>query len=106
MKWVILFCAIVFEVGGTMTLKFTEGMTRVWPTLLMLSLYLCSLWFLSLAVARIPVGVAYAVWAGVGTLLVAAVGAVWFKEQVTLTRALSTLMIIVGVAGLYLSSPE
>jgi small multidrug resistance pump len=106
MSWLILFFAIIFEVGGTLTLKFTEGMTRLWPTLLMFTLYLLSLFGLSLAVARIPVGTAYAVWSGLGTLIVAIVGVLWFREQVTLLRLLSAAFIIVGVAGLYLTGVE
>lgn len=106
MKWLILFAAIVFEVSGTLTLKFTEGMTRLWPTLLMFALYLISLFGLSQAVQRIPVGTAYAVWAGLGTLLVAIIGAIWFKEPVTMLRVLSTFFVVAGVAGLYLTSTE
>jgi len=102
-SWVILFFAIVFEVAGTLTLKFTEGMTRLWPTLLMFAFYLASLFGLSNAVARIPVGTAYAVWSGVGTLIVFVMGAVWLKEEVTLLRAVSAVLVVIGVAGLYLS---
>jgi small multidrug resistance pump len=103
-SWLILFFAIVFEVAGTLTLKFTEGMTRLWPTLLMFAFYLVSLFGLSVAVSRIPVGTAYAVWSGVGTLMVAVMGVLWFKEQVTVLRTVSTLLIVIGVAGLYLTS--
>ncbi len=103
MSWVILFFAIVFEVAGTLTLKFTQGMTRLWPTVLMFAFYLASLFGLSNAVERIPVGTAYAVWSGVGTLMVFVMGAVWFKEQITLLRSLSAALVIIGVAGLYLS---
>src|SRR5437764_1227856 len=106
MSWLILFCAIVFEVAGTLTLKFTEGMTRLWPTVLMFALYLASLWGLSVAVAKIPVGTAYAVWSGLGTLMVAIIGVVWFKEHVTVLRSVSTALIIAGVAGLYLTGTE
>ena len=106
MNWLILLFAIVFEVAGTLTLKYTDGMTRLWPTVLMFAFYLASLYGLSVAVHRIPVGVAYAVWSGLGTLMVAAAGVLWFKEQVTLLRVLSTFMIVVGVAGLYLSGVE
>ena len=104
MSWVILFFAIVFEVAGTLTLKFTEGMTRLWPTVMMFAFYLVSLFGLSLAVSRIPVGTAYAVWSGVGTLIVAIMGVLWFKEQVTVLRCVSTLLIVIGVAGLYLTA--
>ena len=103
MSWLVLFFAIVFEVAGTLTLKFTEGMTRLWPTVLMFAFYLVSLFGLSLAVSKIPVGTAYAVWSGLGTLIVAVMGVLWFKEQVTVLRCLSTLLIVIGVAGLYLT---
>ena len=99
-----MFFAIVFEVAGTLTLKFTEGMTRLWPTVLMFAFYLVSLFGLSVAVSRIPVGTAYAVWSGVGTLMVAVMGVLWFKEQVTVLRSVSTLLIVIGVAGLYLTA--
>jgi len=105
-SWLILFFAIVFEVAGTLTLKFTEGMTRLWPTVLMFAFYLVSLFGLSVAVSRIPVGTAYAVWSGVGTLMVAVMGVLWFKEQVTVLRCVSTVLIVIGVAGLYLTGSQ
>ena len=103
MSWVVLFFAIVFEVAGTLTLKFTEGMTRLWPTVLMFAFYLASLFGLSVAVSKIPVGTAYAVWSGVGTLMVAVLGVLWLKEEVTVLRSVSMLLIVIGVAGLYLT---
>jgi small multidrug resistance pump len=102
-SWLVLFFAIVFEVAGTLTLKFTEGMTRLWPTVLMFAFYLVSLFGLSLAVSKIPVGTAYAVWSGLGTLMVAVIGVLWFKEQVAVLRCVSTVLIVIGVAGLYLT---
>lgn len=98
-----MFFAIVFEVAGTLTLKFTAGMTRLWPTVLMFAFYLLSLFGLSRAVSQIPVGTAYAVWSGVGTLMVAVLGVFWLKEQVTMLRSVSMLLIVIGVAGLYLT---
>ena len=86
-----------------MTLKFTEGMTRLWPTVLMFAFYLVSLFGLSVAVSKIPVGTAYAVWSGVGTLMVAILGIFWLKEEVTVLRSASMLLIVLGVAGLYLT---
>lgn len=103
MSWVILFFAIVFEVAGTLTLKFTEGMTRLLPTVLMFAFYLVSLFGLSVAVSKIPVGTAYAVWSGVGTLMVALLGVFWLKEEVTVLRSVSMMLIVIGVAGLYLT---
>jgi small multidrug resistance pump len=106
MSWVILFFAIVFEVAGTLTLRFTVSMTRLWPTVLMLAFYLTSLFGLSTAVTKIPVGTAYAVWSGLGTLMVALIGILWFKEPMTWMRSISALLIIAGVAGLYLTAME
>lgn len=106
MSWLILLVAIVCEVAGTLTLKFTDGMTRLWPTVLMFAFYLASLFGLSAAVRRIPLGMAYAVWSGLGTLMIAALGVVMFKEQVTVVRLLSTLLIIIGVVGLYMTGSE
>ena len=103
MSWLILFFAIVFEVAGTLTLKFTAGMTRLWPTVLMFVFYLISLFGLSTAVARIPVGTAYAVWSGLGTLMVFVMGLLWFKEEVTVLRCVSAVLIVAGVTGLYLT---
>ena len=104
MSWLILLAAILFEVAGTMTLKYTQGMTRPGPTVVMFTFYLASLFGLSKAVEGVPVGIAYAVWSGLGTLLVALIGIVWFGEQVSLLRVISTLLIVAGVGGLYLTS--
>ena len=103
MSWLILLFAILFEVAGTLTLKFTDGMTRLWPTVLMFAFYLASLFGLSVAVRRIPVGTAYAVWSGLGTLIVVVGGVLLFKEPVTLQRLLSAGFIVAGVSGLYLT---
>ena len=103
MSWLFLILAIFFEVAGTLTLKFTQGMTRLWPTVLMFAFYLVSLFGLSQAVSKIAVGTAYAVWSAVGTLMVAIVGILCFKEQATVLRCVSILLIVIGVAGLYLS---
>jgi small multidrug resistance pump len=78
-------------------------MTRLWPTVLMFAFYLVSLFGLSVAVSKIPVGTAYAVWSGVGTLMVAVLGVFWLKEEVTVLRSASMLLIVIGVAGLYLT---
>jgi small multidrug resistance pump len=102
-SWLILLFAILSEVAGTLTLKFTDGMTRLWPTVLMFAFYLASLFGLSVVVRRIPVGTAYAVWSGMGTLIVAVIGMLWFKEPVTVQRLLSAGFIIAGVSGLYLT---
>jgi small multidrug resistance pump len=102
-SWLILLFACLCEVAGTLTLKVTDGMTRLWPTVLMFALYLASLFGLSLALRQIPVGTAYAVWSALGTLVVFAIGVLWFKEPLTLLRLMFTAFIVVGVSGLYLT---
>jgi len=104
MVWLLLTAAIIFEVMGTTAMKLSDGMTKTWPSTWMVVFYCLSFWLLSLTLREIDVGVAYAVWAGLGTALVAVIGAVIFKEPVTGFKVLSLLMIVAGVIGLKLSS--
>ena len=94
--------AIVLEVAGTMAMKLSDGFTRLLPSVLLVVFYLLSLAALTVALKRIDVSVAYAIWAGVGTVLVAVVGVLWFREPVSLLKVGSILLVAVGVAGLYL----
>ncbi len=103
-SWLILITAIVLEVAGTTAMKLSDGFTRPLPSVLLVVFYLCSLAALTLALKRIDVSLAYAIWAGVGTVLVAVVGILWFKEPISLAKAFSILLIAAGVAGLHLSS--
>lgn len=103
-SWLILMAAIVLEVAGTTAMKLSDGFARPLPSVLLVVFYLASLAALTLALKRIDVSVAYAIWAGVGTVLVAIVGVMWFKEPVSLLKVASILMIAVGVAGLHLSA--
>ncbi|KPV40393.1 hypothetical protein AN478_06205 [Thiohalorhabdus denitrificans] len=100
--WSFLVAAIVLEVAGTTCLKLSDGLTRLTPTLLMLVLYGVSLVCLAMAVKRIEIGVAYAVWAGMGTALIAVIGFVFFREVVTPLKIASIGLIILGVVGLNL----
>jgi len=103
MSWVCLVVAIVLEVSGTTCMKISQGFTRLLPSFFMFVLYALSLTFLTLALKRIEVSVAYAVWSAVGTALIAAVGILAFKESITALKIVSLLVIIVGVVGLHLS---
>jgi small multidrug resistance pump len=103
-SWLILIVAIILEVAGTTAMKLSDGFTRPLPSVLLAVFYLFSLAALTLALKRIDVSVAYAVWAGVGTVLVAAVGVMWFREPLSLLKVTSILLIATGVAGLHLSS--
>jgi len=89
-------------VAGTTSMKLSDGFTRLLPSVLLAVFYLFSLAALALALKRIDVSVAYAVWAGVGTVLVAVVGILWFQEPVSLLKVGSILLIAAGVVGLHL----
>ncbi|ANH38556.1 Quaternary ammonium compound-resistance protein QacC [Nocardioides dokdonensis FR1436] len=100
---VLLTLAIVVEVVSTALLPRTVGFTRPGWTVAVVSGYAVALWLLALVVRTMPVSVAYAVWAGLGTALVAIVGVVFLSEPLGWIRAASLGMIVVGVVGLNLS---
>lgn len=101
MEWLILGAAILFEVTGTICLKLSEGFSRLGPSLAILPLYACSLALLTLALKTIPVSTAYAIWAAVGTGLVAVIGIAVFREPVGAIKVASLVLIVVGVVGLH-----
>lgn len=103
MSWLYLILAIVLEVSGTTCMKVSHGFTRLVPSVLMFVLYGLSLSSLTLALKRIEVSVAYAVWSAVGTALIATIGIVWFRETLNLLKVASLALIIIGVVGLHLS---
>ena len=100
MGWLYLMLAILSEVSGTTSLKFSEGFTRPLPSVLVVVCYGLSFFMLSLTLKRIDVSVAYAVWSGLGTALIASIGFLWFKEPVTALKIASIGLIIIGVIGL------
>lgn len=102
-SWLMLGAAIACEIVGTTMMKLSESLTRwIWiPP--MLVFYLIALLFLALALKSIEVGIAYAVWAGVGTLLIALIGVLFFKESVSVIKVVSIALVIVGVVGLNLA---
>lgn len=102
--WLWLTLAILFEVGGTVSLKISYGLTKWLPTALTFLFYSISFTFLAFALKKLDISYAYAVWAAVGTALIALVGFLYFQESFTLFKLISLLLIIAGVAGLHLSS--
>lgn len=102
MHWILLAIAIAAEVAGTTFMKLSFGFTKLVPSILMAVAYLLSLSVLNLALKGIPVSVAYAIWSGMGTVLVAGVGWALFSEQMSLLKLVSILLIILGVVGLNL----
>ena len=102
MTWVFLVLAILLEVSGTTCMKLSEGFTRTVPSILLFIFYSLSFWMLTLALKRIDVSVAYAIWSGMGTALIATIGVMWFKEPITAMKLISLALIIGGVVGLNL----
>jgi len=103
MAWIYLGLAILFEVAGTTSLKMSQGFTQLVPSLVIFPAYGISLALLTLAVKEVPISVAYAVWAAVGTVLIAAIGILWFREAATPAKLVFIAVIVVGVIGLHLS---
>lgn len=103
MSWLLLIGAILLEVTGTTCMKLSQGLTRLVPVFLMFIFYLLSIALLSIVLKKIEVGIAYAVWSGVGTALIATIGIVFFREQVTLMKMGGILLIITGSVMLNLT---
>jgi len=100
MSWFYLILGIILEVSGTTCMKLSQGFTHLWPSVLMFILYGLGFTSVNLAFAKIDVSIGYAVWSGVGTILIASVGIVWFKEPISALKIISLGLIIVGVIGL------
>ncbi|NWJ98439.1 MAG: multidrug efflux SMR transporter [Chloroflexi bacterium] len=101
--FIYLALAILFEVAGTTALKLSEGFTKLFPSILMVVLYVVSFGLLSLTLKKMDVGVAYAIWAAVGTALIALIGVIWFNEPLTLLKIAAIGFIIIGVVMLNLA---
>ncbi len=104
--WLFLAGAILLEVAGTVSMKFADGFSKLVPSLFVAVFYLASLALLTLALKSIELGMAYAIWAGVGTALIAAIGMIYFQEPVTVFKLISIALIIAGVVGLNLSGVQ
>lgn len=105
MAWLILIIAGLFEVGWAIGLKYTEGFTRLWPSVLTGLAMVISLWLLGLAMKTLPVGTAYGVWVGVGVIGTVIMGIIVFDEPVNAIRVLSLALITAGIIGLKVTTP-
>jgi small multidrug resistance pump len=103
MPAILLTIAIFAEVAGTVALKYTDGFTKLGPSVLVVAGYGLSFWMLALVLRDLPIGLTYAVWAAVGTALIAAIGIVAFGEPATTMKLLSLALIIAGTIGLNLA---
>lgn len=106
MAWLMLAATILLEVAGTTLLKLSRGFTEPLPAAGAFLCYLAALAGLNLTLRHIELSIAYAIWSGAGTALVAMIGILWFKESVTLLKAVSLVLIVAGVIGLQLASRE
>jgi quaternary ammonium compound-resistance protein SugE len=105
MAWGILVLAGLFECGWAIGLKYTEGFTRLWPTVWTVVAMIISLYLLGIAMKGLPVGTAYAVWVGVGAVGTVILGIVLLKEPANAGRLVSVALIIAGIIGLKLATP-
>jgi small multidrug resistance pump len=103
MSWLYLVIAIVFEVSGTTCMKLSKGFTKLVPSILLFAFYGLSFGAMTVALKRIEVSVAYAIWSALGTALIALIGILWFKESVSVLKTVSLALVILGVIGLNLS---
>ena len=96
-KWLLLSVAIVAEVFGTSFLKASEGFSKFWPSVAVIVGYVVAFYFLALSLKFIPVGIAYAIWAGVGVVLIALIGWLVFGQSLDLPAIIGITLIITGV---------
>ncbi|MGV3572239.1 MAG: quaternary ammonium compound efflux SMR transporter SugE [Ramlibacter sp.] len=100
MAWVVLAIAGLFEVGWAIGLKYTEGFTRLWPSVGTAAAMVVSVVLLGWAMRSLPVGTAYAVWTGIGAIGTVVLGIILFKEPATVARLVCVGLILAGIVGL------
>ena len=100
MSWTILFLAGIFEIFWAVGLKYSDGFTKLFPTIFTIVTMSISFYLLSLALKALPIGTAYAVWVGIGTVGTVIAGIMLFGESMTLIRVISILFILIGIVGL------
>jgi quaternary ammonium compound-resistance protein SugE len=106
MAWLTLIVAGLFEIGWAVGLKYSEGLTRLWPTVATAVALVLSMGLLALALRSLPLGTAYAVWTGIGTVGTAVLGMVLFREPPTVARLVCIALIVVGIVGLKLVAAD
>lgn len=104
MAWLVLFIAGLFETVWAISMKYSEGFTKLWPSVITLATMAVSVYLLSWSLKTLPVGTAYAVWTGIGAIGAAILGMLLFDEPRTMLRILFILLIISGIIGLQVTS--
>ena len=100
MAWIVLVVAGILEIGWAVGLKYTEGFTRLWPSIGTAVALIASMALLGVALRTLPLGTAYAVWTGIGTVGTAILGIVLFQEPATAARLAFIALIVIGILGL------
>ncbi len=100
MAWIILFIAGLFEVAWAIGLKYSDGFTKLWPSVFTIATMVISMGLLSFSVKSLPVGTAYAVWTGIGAVGTAILGIILFNESKEFLRLFFIILIIAGITGL------
>jgi small multidrug resistance pump len=103
MHWLYLTLAIVAEVAGTTCMKLSAGFTKTTPSVLMWLFYGGCFYFLTLSLKKVDVSVAYAIWSGIGTALIATIGILYFREPISILKVVGLISIIGGVVALNMS---
>ncbi len=104
MAWIMLSLAGLAEVVWAVGMKYSEGFTRVWPSVITVIFMVISVVLLALAMRTLPLGTAYAIWTGIGAIGAFVVGILWFNEPATAVRIGCALLILTGLIGLKLTS--
>ncbi|MCL4675523.1 MAG: QacE family quaternary ammonium compound efflux SMR transporter [Pararhodobacter sp.] len=104
MHWLILAAAILFETIGTTALKASDGFTRLGPSVVSIATYMVSFWLLALVLRTIPVGIAYAIWSGLGICLISIIGYFAFNQRLDTPAMIGLGMIVAGIAVINLFS--
>ncbi len=106
MYWIVLFIAGLFEVAWAIGLKYTEGFSKLWPSVFTIACMIISMGLLAYAVKHLPIGTAYAIWTGIGAVGTAILGIVLFNESKELIRIFFIFLIVVGIVGLKIFSGQ
>lgn len=104
MEWIYLVIAGFFEVGWAIGLKYSQGFTKILPSILTVIGMAASFYFLSLSLRTLPIGNAYAIWTGIGTIGTVVLGIILFKEPINVMRMICILFVVIGILGLKLIS--
>lgn len=104
MAWIYLVIAGIFEIVWAIGLKYSEGFSKLWPSVGTIIGMVLSVYFLAIALKTLPIGTAYAIWTGIGAVGTAIAGIILFNDSATVAKAVCILLIVSGIVGLKLSS--